>query len=151
MVLVAADRVGPEAAHWAPTARAAHYASSSDAGGNNGGGGAKKGEEDIESTVLNDVVTRLRSPRLHKYRRTLRVCLGRKWSSWTSRHSRRRRSLRGGKYSRLSRSSGGKWASMICRRHRLLRRPLVRPRRRPRLLLGARLVPVVGYPRRERS
>ena len=38
---------------------------------------------------------------------------------------------------------------MIRRRLRHLRPRLVRPRRRPHLLMGARLLAVVGYPRRE--
>ena len=127
-------------------------ASSSAAGNNNNNGGAKKDEEDFDPAVLNDVATWLHSLRLHKYMPNFEGMSGRIWCLWMSRHSRRRvlrHWVRGGKCSRLSRSSGGKWASMIRPRYRYHRPRLVRPRRHRHLPLGVRPVVVVGYPWRE--
>ena len=130
----------------APTASGS---SSSNAGNNKG---AKKDEEDFDPAVLNDVATWLHSLRLHKYMPNFEGMSGRIWCLWMSRHSRRRvlrHWVRGGKCSRLSRSSGGKWASMIRPRYRYHRPRLVRPRRHRHLPLGVRPVVVVGYPWRE--
>ena len=128
--------------------------SSSAAGGNNDGGGAKKDEEDFDPAVLNDVAGWLRSLRLHKYTPNFE---GMSWKEMVLMDEQALEAqgiaalVRGGKRSRLSRSSGGKWGPMIRWCLRPLRHPLVRPRHRPRLLLGARLVVVVGYPRHEQS
>ena len=125
--------------------------SSPSATGNNKGS-AKKDEEDFDPVVLNDLATWLCSLRSHKYTPNFE---GMSWKEMVlmdeqaleaqgvaALGARRKRP----KTFEIVRR---KWVSMIRLRYRHHRPRLVHPRRRRRLPLGARLVAVVGYRRRE--
>ena len=127
--------------------------SSSAAGNNNNNkGSAKKDEEDFDPVVLNDLATWLCSLRSHKYTPNF------EGMSWKEMVLMDEQALEAQGVAALDARRKmpktfeivrRKWVSMIRLRYRHHRPRLVHPRRRRRLPLGARLVAVVGYRRRE--